>query len=443
MIRSTVARNTAWILLDNVVSLALSFGVTMLVARYLGPEKFGLFSYTFATASIFAIVGHLGLDGLVVREFKLRPDENETILGTVFNLKLVAYAAAAAAMMFYAFWAHAGNSTAITLFGFAALSTVFSSTGALNAWFQARSENRYPSMASIISKVVMAVLKIAAIAMASGVAMFAAANAAGAALAFALTYFFFRWTGGMSIFKWRSSVSEARRLMGEGFLLFLAAAFTTVYLKIGQIMLQWMSTPEALGNYAVAALLSESIYILPIAITTAVFPRMIQSFHRSTEEFEYELQLLFDFLVILGLCAILGVVLLSDPVITLAFGEKYGSVYKLLSILSLAIPFMFLRAALNRWIVITRLSLVNVIMQGAGALLNVGLGFALIPHFHAEGAAAATVVSYAFATYASLAISPQTRPLFRTMSRSLLMPWGAALRLWQFGKSYRTRPGAV
>lgn len=443
MSRLVVAKNTAWILLDNVVSLALSFVVTILVARYLGPEQFGLFSYAFATASIFAIVGHLGLDGLVVREFKLRPEENETILGTVFTLKLVAYAVAAAALMLYAFLAHAGDPTAITLFGFAALMILLSSTGALNAWFQARSENLYPSMSSIVSKVVMAVLKLGVIAMAGGVVLFAAANAVGAAIAFASTYAFFRWRGGLSILKWKSSGREARRLMGEGALLFLAAAFTTIYLKIGQVMLQWMSTPDALGNYAVAALLSETIYILPIAITTAVFPYLIHSYNRSTAEFDQHLQLLFDLLVILGFLGIFGVVFVADPIIDIAFGQEYDRVYRLLSILSLAIPFMFLRAALNRWIVITRLSGINVVIQAIGAVLNIGLGFLLIPRFGAEGAAVATVVSYGFATYGALMFSSQTRPLFVAMSKSLLQPWAALYRLWRFGRSYSERRNSV
>lgn len=443
MSRLVVAKNTAWILCDNVVSLALSFVVTMLVARYLGPEQFGLFSYTFATASIFAIVGHLGLDGLVVREFKLRPDENETILGTVFMLKLIAYAAAAVALLLYALWAHAGDATAIALFGFAALMILFSSTGALNAWFQARSENRYPSMASIASKVIMAILKLGAIAATGGVVLFAAANAVGALVAFVLTYGFFRWTGGASIFKWKNSAPEARRLMGEGALLFLAAVFTTIYLKIGQVMLQWMSTPDALGNYAVAALLSEAIYILPIAITTAIFPYLIQSHNRSTADFDEHFQLLFDLLVLLGFLAVFGVIFVSAPLIDMVFGDEYDSVYRLLSILSLAIPFMFLRAALNRWIVITRLSLVNVVIQGIGALLNIGLGLFLIPHFGAEGAAAATVVSYGFASYGALAFSSETRPLFVAMSRSLLQPWAAAYRLWRFARNYGEKQGAA
>lgn len=147
--------------------------------------------------------------------------------------------------------------------------------------------------------------------------------------------------------------------------------------------------------------------------------------------------------MILGFLGILGVVFVADPIIDIVFGQEYDRVYRLLSILSLAIPFMFLRAALNRWIVITRLSGINVVIQAIGAVLNVGLGFLLIPRFGAEGAAVATVVSYGFATYGALMFSSQTRPLFVAMSKSLLQPWAALYRLWRFGRSYSERRNPV
>jgi hypothetical protein len=64
------------------------FLVGVWIARYLGPEKYGLFSYALAFVSLFAGVAKLGLDGIVVRELVKEPEKKELYLGTAFWLKL-------------------------------------------------------------------------------------------------------------------------------------------------------------------------------------------------------------------------------------------------------------------------------------------------------------------------------------------------------------------
>src|SRR5690606_36962254 len=61
----------------------------------------------------------------------------------------------------------------------------------------------------------------------------------------------------------------------------------------------------------------------------------------------------------------------------------------------------------------------SLITQGLGALFNIGLNFLLIPRHGAEGAAMATVISYAIASYGALLLHPKTRPVFFMMTRSL------------------------
>jgi len=62
------------------------------------------------------------------------------------------------------------------------------------------------------------------------------------------------------------------------------------------------------------------------------------------------------------------------------------------------------------------------ITQGLGALLNVFLNLLLIPRYAEVGAALATLLSYAMASYISLAVYPKSRPVFWMMTRSLVSP---------------------
>ena len=64
--------------------------VGMLVARYLGPSKFGLLNYGIAIYGLFNVISNLGLDSLVVRDITLDESGEHLILGSGFWLKAAA-----------------------------------------------------------------------------------------------------------------------------------------------------------------------------------------------------------------------------------------------------------------------------------------------------------------------------------------------------------------
>ena len=64
----------------------------------------------------------------------------------------------------------------------------------------------------------------------------------------------------------------------------------------------------------------------------------------------------------------------------------------------------------------------SIITQGLGALANVVLNYSLIPQYGGVGAAYATLLSYATASYLALLLHSKTRPVFWMMSKSIFSP---------------------
>src|SRR6185295_9435001 len=79
-------RNTGWLFADRILRIGIGLVVGVWIARYLGPERYGLFSYAGAFVALFSIFATLGLDGIVVRELVNDPARSEEILGTAFTL---------------------------------------------------------------------------------------------------------------------------------------------------------------------------------------------------------------------------------------------------------------------------------------------------------------------------------------------------------------------
>lgn len=80
--------NTLWMVFEKAVRMATILAVTVYVARYLGPRRFGLLNYSISFVGLFAAPTPLGPDAIVVREFVRRPGERRALLGTTSCLKL-------------------------------------------------------------------------------------------------------------------------------------------------------------------------------------------------------------------------------------------------------------------------------------------------------------------------------------------------------------------
>ena len=61
-------KNTSWLFAEKILRMVVGLFVGVWVARYLGPDKFGLFSYAQSFVGLFTAIATLGLDGIVVRE---------------------------------------------------------------------------------------------------------------------------------------------------------------------------------------------------------------------------------------------------------------------------------------------------------------------------------------------------------------------------------------
>ena len=59
------------------------------VARYLGPEQYGIYSYAIAFVALFSAFSTLGLEGIVVRNIVIEPSRKDEILGSAFMLRLL------------------------------------------------------------------------------------------------------------------------------------------------------------------------------------------------------------------------------------------------------------------------------------------------------------------------------------------------------------------
>jgi len=79
-------KNTSWLLVEKLLRIFVGLFVGVWIARYLGPENFGILSYSQSFVAIFSVIATLGLDNIVVRDLLNEKKKINIILGTSFWL---------------------------------------------------------------------------------------------------------------------------------------------------------------------------------------------------------------------------------------------------------------------------------------------------------------------------------------------------------------------
>ncbi len=84
-----IVDNIGWLFLDKLVRLGLGLFVGVWLARYLGPEQFGLIGYATALVGLIGTFATLGLGNIIVRDLLRSQGGASVTLGTAAALQLV------------------------------------------------------------------------------------------------------------------------------------------------------------------------------------------------------------------------------------------------------------------------------------------------------------------------------------------------------------------
>ncbi|MES9993374.1 MAG: flippase [Candidatus Thiodiazotropha sp.] len=414
--------NTLWILGERTLTMSLAFAVSIVVSRYLGPERYGILSYAISFTTIFAIAGHLGLSGLVIKDIVKYPEKSNETLGTVFALKYAGILIGFCILLLFTFSTEVGGSKEFWVLLIVSLTIIFQPFEIFNYWFSAKIQGKYIFFSKITAITIASIIKVILVLASAGLIYFALTNVLLAFISATLYLIFFHKLGNAPIFSWIVSISRGKDLLSQGWMVFLGSIFAVIYLKVDQVMLRWLVDNESVGIYAIAANLSEAWYFIPTAIVTSLFPKLIQLREKNEKQYLKRFQQLFDFLFALACIVAIIISMFAQPLILLLYGSEYTQSAAILVIHIWAGLFIFMRSALSRWIIIENALVFSLITQGMGAFMNILLNLLLIPLYSGKGAAFATLISYAVASYISLLFYRRSRPIFWMMTRAIVSP---------------------
>lgn len=410
--------NTGWMFAEKIFRTLIAFFVGIYVARYLGPGKFGLLNYAISFAGLFTSFANLGMDSIVVRELVKSPDRKDEILGTVFRLRLIGAFVAIALVSLTAFLI---NEPSFNLFLIVIISsaTIFQSITVIEQFFQSKVQAKYNVIAQSGSFFISSIIKILLVFFNQPLIYFAIAQTLEI-LFLAIGYYFVYTKKGYAFSQWKFVKETAKNLIRDSWPLVLSGVVIAIYMKIDQVMIKYYMSVKDVGYYAVAVKLCEAWYFVPMAISTSVFPAIVNAKQTNEKLYLSRLQKLYDFLAAIALAIAIPVTLLSDFIINLLYGQAYQPAASVLTIYIWAGVATFLGVASSQYLISENLTKLAFYRTLIGMIVNVIMNLYLIPIYGINGAATATLVSYSIAVF-SIFFDIKSREQFYMMLKAILL----------------------
>lgn len=409
--------NTGWLFGDKILRMGVGLLVGVWVARYLGPEQFGLMNYAMAIVALFGAIAGLGLNGIVVRDLVQKPEGARLTLGTAFVLQLIggflAFVLAVAAIGIM----RPADDLARTMVAILGFALVFKAAEVVKYWFESQVKSKYTVWAENGVFLVLAAIRVVLILNQAPLLAFVWAALAETALAGVFLLLIYTRKAG-SLSRWSASLSRAKGLLMESWPLVLSGLAVMVYMRIDQIMLGQMLGDKAVGIYTAAVRVSEIWYFIPMAVISSVFPRIIETKKQSETLYYQRLQRLYDLMALMAIAVALPMTFLAEWIVTLLFGQEYVQAGAVLSVHIWASIFVFFSSAWAKSVLIEGRQVLFLLFDLSSITINIGLNLYLIPIYGPIGAAIATAFSVPM-TYIVMYILKKDQGLLKMLMRSL------------------------
>lgn len=364
--------------------------VGIYIARYLGPEQFGVLSYVLALAAFILAIARLGMDAILVRELVDDYERQNQLMGTAFWLM------AGAAFICYFFvglgiW-YVDEVVHVKIYAWiVSASAFFTSFLVIDYFFQSRLKSKNSAICKALTLFFMSVVKLCLIFLEADLFWFALASLMDHAVLAILLLLVVRKANGVGFFKF-FNWKDACAMLKSAWPMVVTAVAALIYMRIDQVMIRNMLGLHELGIYSAAVKIYESWIMLPYVITVSLLPAIVRLKQGDEQTYQLRLIQLFRLLFWGSAAAAIVVFLIGEPLVVVAFGEAYRESVSVINIVMWTAVFASIGSVSARYLNVEHMERKIAFRTMVGAVLNVGLNFLLIPVYGIKGAAVATLI---------------------------------------------------
>ncbi len=389
-----VAANSAVVFLGQVATLGANAVFTIILARTLGQNRFGLFSYALVFVGIFAIIADFGMQTILVREIARPRWKPAELLGNAVIIKIILSFLAIIITIIVAWLAGYPQELFVIIIILALSIPVTYKFYTLRAIFEAHFNASLKMTVPILCQLLDSLLLV-------GITYKLAQSGAGLEK-MVIGYVLSNLPGLVLTiyaaarrvpFRFAINKELSWFLLRESFPLWIYTILVTISGSVDVLFLRELRGESAVGLYSAALRLTSPLLFIPQGIVVSLFPLLSRYHEQSDEKLTIAFHLGMKAILLLALTLAIATTFLGSEVIKLLYSDEFSGSAKPLIILMWSQAFFFLSFFVTNTLTSVNQQQIPYYAAAAMLLTNVIASWILIQAFGVQGAAIAKLVS--------------------------------------------------
>lgn len=403
--------NTIWLMAMQGTRLLAGLFISLWIARYLGPEKFGIYNYALSIVTILAYLGAAGTNDYIIKELIKFPAEKLSLLNTAFYLRFLLGIFFTIILLGICYFSTVFNGSEILII-VATPVIFFQAFDVVDSFYRAEVSSRKTAISKITQIVISSAIRVYLIYTKAELISFIYVFTFESISYGLILYFSYRQHNQDFIFK-PFSQEKIILIVKATWPLALISTITISLTRIDQIILGSLVSKDQLGYYSAAYRIIDILYIGPNILFTSLFTAIVNAKNSSEEIYYTRLKNFRRLLLAIGLISTVIVFFFSQSIIHILYSDTYLGSNEILKILIFNFIFLSNSIVTNTWYLIQNRTRELLLKYTLAFIFNVALNFYLISRIGVNGAAICSVLTNFLFFYLYELINPRTREFSR------------------------------
>jgi len=404
--------NLSWLIFDKLFRASINIFLSIVLARSLGPESFGVLNYLLAFLFLFSSFSSLGMNPVLVNQIIKNKNKNNHIC--IMNGYYLRFIFSLFNYLIFIYLINILNENQIYYNYSLIIGTgiIFKSCEVFFSYFEAKSLSKYIVISQLIGLTSSAIIIFYIIYKELDYVYIYYALVLDIVIVFILVNFFYFYKS--NDFFITLNLFVLKNIIIKSFPVLISSLSIILYMRIDQIMINTLVDEYNLGIYSVSVRFIEIFHFIPKIIMISFLPILLLSRKYNIKLLKLN-SVIFKFSLILMIFIFLG----SDFLIPFIFSNTYIDSIATTKILSFSIIFVFFGVTNEHWYVSNNLQKYYAIYVFFGAIVNILLNYILIIKFGIKGAAYSTIITYFLIIFVFDYFNKETRNLLKIKFNSL------------------------
>jgi O-antigen/teichoic acid export membrane protein len=373
-----LALNVAIASVSKVLNTIVAMVGLMLITRYLGPEKFGLYVTALAFNNLFNSLGDWGIYQTTTRSISQPKADEKTIIGNIMALRLTVSFFLSLTIPFAIYFSSYSIELKLALFLVLLGYIFYSFYQVLIGLFQKRLIMYKITIVELLGKIVQLGIVATGIKFDLGLKFITLGITISMLFNFIVVYYLSRK---FITFKLNFNTSKWKKFLKESWPIGLSVIVTFIYFKADTLLLKSLSTDRAVGIYGAAYKVLENITFFPGMIMGLVMPMLSFYIIKDKQKFKQLVNENFKLFTILIVPLVIATLFFAENIIAIIAGPEYTASATVLRIVIFSLAFIFFGMLFGNIMVAAKLQKQQLIALSICATFNVSANLILIPKY--------------------------------------------------------------